>query len=553
MKTHINVLFFISIWGFLLACTKAADPGSTVIVDPVVDVDYSDTSLRLQDVAPFPVGASVSFNHLSNDPKLAAILYANFNELVFNSELKHGALVKGDGTFDFTTADAFVGLAKDMDIYGHVLAWHRHQGTSYLNTLVGNLEQQELLLDPGFEKSTTVGSPYWFALNSGDPRGSATIALTTQASEVNSGTSALKVVNPTAYGTSDWRVQVASNNFQTVPGQKYVIRYTAKSMSGSGTIMVSVQAMDGSGVTHYPGGDKTITGEWQTITLSFTPTKENYRIVFNMGKKADTYLVDDVSVYSEEAAPDYAAIYTRLDEALHTFIRTTVGRYKDKIRKWEVVNEMFTDAGEIRSNSNSLAPIVDGQKEYGYFIWSEFLKRDYGYLAFRYAEEADPTAELYINDYGLEYSDKKLDSLIAYVHEIRRRGAKVDGIGTQMHIDIYLSQTRIDKMFQKLASTGLKVRVSELDIRITNSSTPIIPTEAMFEKQREQYERVVSSYMKFVPPKQRAGIAVWGIVDHYNWQYNEGSDYPNLFSTDYKKKPAYGGFLMGLSGREINQ
>src|SRR5690606_38418555 len=134
-------------------------------------------------------------------------LYANFNELVFNSELKHGALVKGDGTFDFTTADAFVGLAKDMDIYGHVLAWHRHQGTSYLNTLVGNLEQQELLLDPGFEKSTTVGSPYWFALNSGDPRGSATIALTTQASEVNSGTSALKVVNPTAYGTSDWRVQ----------------------------------------------------------------------------------------------------------------------------------------------------------------------------------------------------------------------------------------------------------------------------------------------------------------------------------------------------------
>src|SRR5690606_24980247 len=157
--------------------------------------------LRLQDVAPFPVGASVSFNHLSNDPKLAAILYANFNELVFNSELKHGALVKGDGTFDFTTADAFVDLAKDMDIYGHVLAWARHHGTSYLNALVGKLERQELRLDPGCEKSTTVGSPYWFALNSGDPNGTATIAVTTQADEVKSGTSALKVINPTAYGT----------------------------------------------------------------------------------------------------------------------------------------------------------------------------------------------------------------------------------------------------------------------------------------------------------------------------------------------------------------
>lgn len=548
MKTIINGLLFISIWTFLLSCAKTSS--SEILPDPQPgeEIDYSDTTVRLRDAATFPIGASVSYEHFRNDPSLAAIVRANFNELVFNSELKHGAIVKSDGTFDFTTADAFVEMADTMDIYGHVLAWHRHQNTTFLNNLIGHFEQQELLRDPGFEQLDQVNGTYWSIYNSGNPKGESTITISEDPTEVKSGQRALKVVNPTSYGTEDWRVQIASHTFSTVPGQKYVIQYAAKSLSGSGITMVSVPATNGS-VTHYPGGDKTITADWQTITLSFTATQENYRILFNMGKKADTYFVDDVSIYSEEAAPDYAEAYNKLDDALHTFINTTMGRYKDRIRRWEVVNEIFTDAGEIRSYANSPVPVVNGETEYGYFLWSEYLKRDYGYLAFQYAEMVDPTAELYINDYGLEYSDKKIDSLIAYVNEIRNRGAKVDGIGTQMHIDIYLSQAKIDKMFQKLASTGLKVRVSELDIRITNSETPTTPTDDLLQKQQEQYERVVASYVKFVPPKQRAGITVWGVVDKYNWQYNDGADFPNLFSIDYKKKPAYGGFLKGLSAQ----
>ena len=548
MKSIINIsLIFLNSY-LLISCSEKIDGNYEKAEEIKKDLDYTDTTQNLKDVASYTIAAAVDFNNFKNDPLLKSIVFKNFDELVFNSELKHGAIVKSDGSFDYTIADEFVNLADSMKIYGHVLAWHRHQNTSYLNKLVGQIEVQELMKDPGFEKSEELNNDYWRIYNSGVPKGESTIIISSSPQEIKSGSKALKVINPTSYGTANYRVQIASHTFSTVPGQKYNIKYQAKSLSGNGIIMVSVQSSDGT-VTHYPGGDKTISGNWQTVNLSFTPTKDSYRILFNLGKVADTYLIDDVSVYSDVAAPDYPAINSKLDTALNKFIKTTISRYKDKIRKWEVVNELFTDEGEIRSNSNSPTPIVNGQKEYGFFVWSEFLKRNYGYLAFKYAAEADPTAELYINDYGLEYSDRKIDSLISYVKEIKQKGAKLDGISTQMHIDIYLTKEKIDKMFQKLAGTGLKIRVSELDIRITNSMTPSTVSATQWEKQKEQYRIIVSSYNQFVPASQRAGISVWGVVDKYNWQYFNGSDFPNLFSVDYLKKSAYAGFLLGLSNQ----
>ena len=39
------------------------------------------------------------------------------------------------------------------------------------------------------------------------------------------------------------------------------------------------------------------------------------------------------------------------------------------------------------------------------------------------------------------------------------KGAKIDGIGSQIHININLWKQGIDNMFRKLAATGLKIKV----------------------------------------------------------------------------------------------
>jgi endo-1,4-beta-xylanase len=107
-----------------------------------------------------------------------------------------------------------------------------------------------------------------------------------------------------------------------------------------------------------------------------------------------------------------------------------------------------------------------------WLVWSNYLGRDYALKAFNYAKAADPTALLFINDYNLESRAVKLDSLIAMVTELKGKGAKIDGIGTQMHISRNTSYDGIDQMFKKLAATGLKVHISELDVRINPAVVP---------------------------------------------------------------------------------
>ncbi|MDR1763260.1 MAG: endo-1,4-beta-xylanase, partial [Dysgonamonadaceae bacterium] len=163
-----------------------------------------------------------------------------------------------------------------------------------------------------------------------------------------------------------------------------------------------------------------------------------------------------------------------------------------------------------------------------------------------------------INDYGLESaSGNKVDGLIEYVKYIESQGAQVDGIGTQLHLNINWSDTTaIDRMFQKLAATGKLIKVSELDVAISSESdpaSPVAPTADQYAQQAELYRFVANSFTKNVPEAQRYGITVWGISDneqeHVYWLTN---DAPNLWDADYARKHAYKGFCDGLAGRDVS-
>ena len=75
-------------------------------------------------------------------------------------------------------------------------------------------------------------------------------------------------------------------------------------------------------------------------------------------------------------------------ERLDTHVRTIVGRYKDEITSWDVVNEVIEpgDPDGMRASE-----------------WYKIAGTDYIATAFRAAREAGgPEAKLYINDYGTD-------------------------------------------------------------------------------------------------------------------------------------------------------
>ena len=94
-----------------------------------------------------------------------------------------------------------------------------------------------------------------------------------------------------------------------------------------------------------------------------------------------------------------APAFERLDEgrvsfaqAYRNYIHAVVGRYRGQAVGWDVVNEAVAEDGEGWRDS----------------LWSQRLGAfDHMVLAFRNAREADPNAQLFLNDYNLELLPKK--------------------------------------------------------------------------------------------------------------------------------------------------
>jgi endo-1,4-beta-xylanase len=517
----------------LTACTK--DPSIGILNTG----SYGDGSQALKDAADFPMGVALSYTPMLSDAKYTEIVKRDFDETVFEYHMKHGAVVQDNGSFNFTRTDELVAAVGNQALFGHTLGWHANQNASYLKNYAGIVvpAAAELLSNPGFESGLTS----WSTFNTGNPAGSATITAGSGSNEVRTGTGGMKVVNPTAYPGSQWRVQVSGPTIATVPGQQYVFSYWVKAATAGGSIRLST-GTTGGGSAQYQG-DQTIGTAWQQINWTITANSTGTSVLFDMGQAANTYYIDDASFKVVVATPNPGQISVKLDEALKSFISTIVNRYKSKVKAWDVVNELFADNGAIRNNNNTNITPSD------ILVWSHYMGRDFAYKAFQYAKEADPTADLYINDYALESNTAKLDSLIAFTAELKAKGYKIDGIGTQMHINWNTSRAGIDAMMQKLAKTGLKVRISELDVRAVLTSAAGALTPQLAGYQAEMYKYVVQSYLKYVPAPQRAGITIWGVVDKYSWLSNGGKEFPLLYDDNYAKKPAYSAVLQALQAK----
>ncbi len=535
-----EVWVFVSLFAAVSACKKDTGIGAVPLPPtppPVVE------SAPLKSVATFPIAVAGSNGSFMTNATSSAILKRDFNGITFENEMKNSSLVNSSGGYNFSTADAMVAAAQagNVQIHGHVLAWHAQTQGAYFRGFLNAASPgaANLVQNPGFENGGATNFSNFTVLNTGNPAGSATITVGSGTTEVLSGSRSMKVVNPTGYNTEQWRVQVATDAIQLTVGRQYQVSYWVKATTANGSIRLSTLSP-----SSLYQADQTIGTSWQQITWNITANEAQTRFSFDMGRNSNTYFIDDVSVNEIVTAGGSNYNYAKVDSLLKTTIQTIAGHFKGKVRGWDVINEMFSDgpAGGIRNNTNTTNSTANDV-----FVWSEYLGRDFGVKAFTYAAEADPTAKLFINDYNLESSTAKLDSLIAYVAEIRGRGAKVDGIGTQMHVSLNTNKTQIDNHFKKLAATGLLVHISELDIGVnTTNAGSIVFSEALETAQAEMYNYIIISYMRNTPKPQRYGVTIWGLLDNQSWRYKGGADYPLIYNAAGTKKKAYEAVLNAL-------
>ena len=205
-------------------------------------------------------------------------------------------------------------------------------------------------------------------------------------------------------------------------------------------------------------------------------------------------------------------------------IRATASHFRGRVRAWDVVNEAV-DGGGLRNS-----------------VFLQKLGSTYIAEAFRIAREADPNALLFYNDYGAEGLGTKSDAVYDLVRTLRAEGVPIDGVGLQMHITVggRPSDADIAANMRRLAALGVKVEITEMDVRISGLGGS---TSSRLDAQRAAYQSVVGVCVR---EPACAGVTFWGFTDAHTWL---APDEPLLFDRNYAPKPAYTGVLDALRGR----
>ena len=529
----------------LICCAVSCNKKRGIVTAPPAPPSPYDTTATgpLKTGAAFNVGLAIDYTQYKNDGNYANLVSKEANNVTFGYQMKHGAVVKNDGSFDFTRTDEMVNQASaaGLWIFGHTLTWHQNQNGDYLRSLATVPGTTDVFAGQNgdFEQgSATSFAPYWARLAAAP----AVAAYEVETSSPPQGTRAFKVTITTP-GANPYDVQmIQSNTTNTWPGvmgTQYIMKLWAKTSTAGGSFRVINQV--GSSATLTPNYDLYPTTSWVEYSIPFTCGESNPTLKFWFNKTA-TYWIDDIRIFQATNPPPGSPIVAeKVDSALKRWIRASVMRYPGKVKAWDVVNEAYTDgASVLRTGTGGTGDT---------YYWAEWLGRSYITKAFNYAREYDATADLFLNDYNLESNTVKVDSFVALADQLKTLGVPITGVGTQMHISINTDKSGIDAMFTKLASTGLKVRISELDIRVNpGNSTGFTPSQSVLEQQAEMYRSVLQSYYSKVPAAQRFGVTVWGVSDNYSWiVVNQGrEDFPLLFDAGYRKKPAYTGLWKGL-------
>lgn len=234
-----------------------------------------------------------------------------------------------------------------------------------------------------------------------------------------------------------------------------------------------------------------------------------------------------------------AADRALLLERMRDHIMTVVGRYKGRIKIWDVVNEALNDS----RNENDTNVLRQASP------WVRVLGMEFIEKAFAYAHEADPTAILRYNDYSVENPAKR-QRLITLIKHLQSLNLPVTAIGSQTHANLIWPEPELaDDFLTEVGQLGLPIHITELDVNSSqagqrNQSADIsenaqakvgeLRVASDQEKLAQQYGNLFRMFQKHRDVVKL--VTFWGVTDADSWR-RDGK--PLLFDENWRPKPAF--------------
>lgn len=517
----------------------------------------------------FKVSAALGVDEFNQQGPLFRLAAHNFDEIVAGNAMKMASCVNDQGVMDFSKVSSFVSAAEDagLTVYGHTLAWHAQQPRKWLEKLIAD---KELDVDPGQKtfkelyRQTYQDGPFPYTQMGCAP----------------------DIINGSIHfvPTGEWSQFFCVSGLALTPGN-YAVDVEIKSTK-AGNIKMKVQN----------GWDPKNESCDGIVALKEGWTTARFKMTLEQGGNYDFILqpetfdatLDLKSVTVKKIVKTNSIPLTPKEKsdtltwAMNKWISGMMQATGGKVKAWDLINEAISGGGNV-NGFYALQTEATSEHNPQDFYWQDYFTPEmYGPIVEKAARDAYAAVEgtnpedlkLFINDYNLESDwddNKKLKSLVYWIDVWQKKGqelgwnTKIDGIGTQMHIDYYENpktleskKKGIENMLKIMAETGKLVRISEIDMGyvdkdgkdVTTAQLEKLPIDERVAKEKamaEHYKWIIEQYFKIVPVKQQYGICQWCLTDApTNSGWRPGKPV-GLWNLNYQRKPAYGGFADGLS------
>jgi len=252
--------------------------------------------------------------------------------------------------------------------------------------------------------------------------------------------------------------------------------------------------------------------KWSVGNINLRPSLDRFDFtkpdwIFNFANKNKLILRGHTLVWHESLPSWFKEKVTTANahNVLENHIQTVVKHYAGKIRSWDVVNEIMKPS--------------DGRKDgLRNTPWLKVLGEDYIDLAFRLAHKADPQALLVYNELGLEYDipvyEKRRTAVLKFLERLKSQGTPIHAIGIQSHLigsETRLNSKKLRSFLKDIASLGLKILITELDVRDKELAADITTRDRIVAAAYEDYLSVV------LDEKAVIAVLTWGLSDKYTW------------------------------------
>lgn len=207
------------------------------------------------------------------------------------------------------------------------------------------------------------------------------------------------------------------------------------------------------------------------------------------------------------AMPDWTKTIGSAAEAereLVTHIERVMGRYKGRIKSWDVVNEAIPDDPASRSD---IRPS----------IWQQRLGESHIAMALRTAARVDPEAQLVINEYDIEFVGarfrRKREAFLRLIRDLKLRNVPLHAVGLQGHLraEIPIDKEGLSAFAAECRALGLDVLVTELDVIDDKLPGPPDVRDILVASRAYDFLDAINSSAKL------GAILSWGITDKYTW------------------------------------